>query len=226
MRNLSKAASWPISTRWAQATLGLCVLFVLAFVVTHLLRPGLDPSWTPISEHAIGGQGAVMIIGFLALAAACGSLFIAWRRTLKGWQGTVARIGLFLALVGFALAALFQGDSVLVTPQVATTTGMVHSLGAILSDGVPIAALFAAWAMSRAGGVQSQHAGLMWLGAGISWSGFIAVVVVMAIFMPANGQLGPEVPIGWAGRYMMATHVVWLAIAASVQARITRIEPS
>lgn len=63
---------------------------------------------------------------------------------------------------------------------------------------------------------------MMWLGAGISLSEFVAVVVVMAIFMPANGQLGPEVPISWADRSMMSAHVVWLAIAALVQASIAR----
>jgi hypothetical protein len=214
------------TSRWPLATLGLCALFVLAFTATHGLRPDLDPSWTPISEHAIGSQGAVMTVAFLALAAACGTLSMAWRRTLKGWQGVIARLGLILGFAGFAVAAIFPGDSVLVAPQTTTVAGMVHGAGAVLSDGVPVAALFAAWAMSRAGGVQGRHAGLMWLGAGISLSGFVAVLVVMATFMPANGQLGPEVPIGWAGRYMMGAHVVWLAIAALVQARIARSDAS
>ncbi|ATQ43691.1 DUF998 domain-containing protein [Caulobacter mirabilis] len=209
-------------SRWTRAVLGLSALFVLAFAATHVLRPGLDPSWTPISEHAIGEQGAVMTIAFLALAAACGALFVAWRRALKGWQGVVARIGLVLGFLGFALAAIFPGDSVLATPQTTTVAGMVHGVGAVLADGVPLAALFAAWSMTRAGGVQGRQAGLMWLGAGISVSGFVAVVVVMATFMPASGRLGPEVPIGWAGRYMMATHVIWLVIAAWVQARVER----
>ncbi|MNS69393.1 hypothetical protein D3C72_1027030 [compost metagenome] len=212
------------TSHWPKATLGLCALFVLAFAATHVLRPGLDPSWTPISEHAIGEQGGVMTVAFLALAAACATLSIAWRRTLKGWQGVVARIGLALGALGFALAAIFPGDSVLTTPQVATVTGMVHGVGAVLADGVPVAALFAAWAMTRAGGVQKRQAGLMWLGAAISLSGFVAVVVVMATFMPASGQLGPEVPIGWAGRYMMATYVIWLAVAAVALARIARTD--
>ena len=106
-----------------------------------------------------------MTVAFLALAAACGTLSMAWRRTLKGWQGVVARLGLILGFAGFAVAAIFPGDSVLVAPQTTTVAGMVHGAGAVLSDGVPVAALFAAWAMSRAGG--GRHAGLMWLGAGI-----------------------------------------------------------
>lgn len=207
---------------WAYASLGLCALSLLAFIAAHVLRPDLDLSWTPISEHALGDYGVVMKGAFLALAAACATLSLSWRHTMRGWQGVVAQISLALGSLGFALAAIFPGDSVLATPQISTITGMVHGVGAILADGVPLAALFAAWSATRAGSFKKGCAGRLWLGAGIALSGFAAVVVVMAMFMPASGQLGPDVPIGWAGRYMMLTYGVWLAMAAFVQVRIER----
>ena len=203
-------------TRPGAARLSLlgAAMFLVLLAILHVFKPELDPSWRVISEYAIGDFGWVMAVAFLSLAIGCVALFFAIRSQAGGVAGRIGLAFLLLAAAGLTLAAVFTTDPTTAGPDEATTTGSLHTVGATLGTGIPIAAVFIGWSLRRNRAWSSARRSLFWA-AVLAWAGFLAFSVSMAVMLPENdGRLGPDVLIGWPNRFMIAAYSVWVMMVA------------
>ena len=213
------AAIRPAAARLA-AVSGL--LFIVLFAVLHLLKPDLDPSWRPISEYALGPFGWLMTIGFLTLAIACVSLVVAIASQVKTWPGRVGLAGLGLAGLGFLIAGVFPTDPVTTAPEDLTATGMLHTIGPVLADGIPLAAILVGWCLARRNPNWASARGWLLAGAILAVSAFLLLTVSLMTLLPPSGMLGPDVPTGWQGRFLMVAYAGWIVIVAVMALRVRR----
>jgi hypothetical protein len=204
-----------ISIAAARLSLVCGATFVVLLVGLHFLRPDLDPSWTVISEYALGDYAWVMTIAFLAWGLSAISLFVAIRSQVQNLTG---RIGLAFLLIGAAgpiLAALFRTDPISTPPHAVTTSGMIHSTGAMLSDGMLIGATLLTLSLVRKNPNWSPARKPLILTTVLAWVGAVVFTASMAVLLPQNGgQLGPDVSIGWQGRFVVVAYTAWLMTAA------------
>ncbi len=198
------------------------VLFVALFLALHLLKPDLDPSWRPISEYALGPFGWLMTVGFLVLAASCVLLFVAIASQVKTWPGRVGLAALLLAAIGFLVAGLFPTDPVTVAPEDMTVTGLIHSIGPVLADGIPLAAILVGWCLARRNPNWASARGWLLAGAILTVSAFLLVTVSLVVLLPPSGMLGPDVPTGWQGRFLVVAYAGWIVIVAIMALRVRR----
>jgi hypothetical protein len=205
----------------ARLSLASGATFVVLLAVLHFVKPDLDPSWRVISEYALGDYGWIMTIAFLAWGLSAISLFVAIRFQIHTLAG---RIGLVFLLVGAAgpiLAGLFQTDPITTPPDAITTSGFIHSMGAMLGDGMLIAATLLTLSLVRNNPDWSTARVPLVLTAVLAWVGAIVLTVSMAILLPQHGgQLGPDVLIGWQGRFCVVAYTAWLMTAALYAIRV------
>jgi len=204
-----------ISLAVARLSLVCGATFVVLLAALHIARPDLDPSWRVISEYALGRFGWMMTIAFLALGSSAISLFVA---ILSQVQDLLGKIGLAFLLVGATgpiLAALFTTDPITTPMDEISTNGMIHSTGAALSDGILIAATLLTLSLTRKNPNWSVARKPLILMTILAWVGAVAFTASMVILLPRNeGQLGPDVLIGWQGRLVMVAYAAWLMTAA------------
>ena len=207
----------------------LCLMSGAAFVgllaALHLVKPDLDPSWQTISGYALGDYGWIMTIAFLAWGLSAISLFVTMRSQVQTRGG---RIGLAFLLVGAAgpiLAALFPTDPITTPPDAMTTGGAIHSLGAVLGDGIPIAATLLTLSLVRNNPDWSTVRKPLIGATLLAWLGFVLLTASMAILLPQHGgRLGPDVLVGWQNRFMVVAYTAWLMTAAwgTIRVRATQ----
>jgi hypothetical protein len=205
----------PISPTAARVSLMSGAMFVLLLAASHFVKPDLDPSWRVISEYALGDYGWIMTIAFLAWGLSTISLFVAIRPQIHTLGG---RIGLAFLLIGAAgpiLAALFPTDPVMTPPDAMTTSGAIHSLGAVLGDGIPVAAALLTLSLVRKNPHWSSVRKPLIGATVLAWVGFVVLTASMAILLPQHGgQLGPDVLVGWQNRFMVVAYTAWVMTAA------------
>lgn len=204
-----------ISPTAARLSLASGVTFVVLLAALHVVRPDLDPSWRAISEYALGDYGSIMTIAFLAWGLSAISLFVTIRSQI---HTLIGRIGLAFLLIGPAgpiLAALFATDPITTPLDAVTTGGIIHDLGAVLGDGIPIAATLLTLSLVRQNpNWSSVRKPLIWTTI-LAWVGFVVLTVSMVILLPQHGgQLGPDVLVGWQNRFMVVAYTAWLLAAA------------
>jgi hypothetical protein len=204
-----------ISLPAARLSLLCGALFVVLLAALHFVRPDLDPSWRVISEYALGKYGWMMTVAFLALGLSAISLFVAIRSQVGNLLG---KIGLAFLLVGAAgpiLAGLFTTDPITVPMDEVSSSGMLHSTGALLTDGILIAATLLTLSLLRVNPNWSAVRTPLVLATVLAWVFAVAFTASMAILLPANGgQLGPQVTVGWQGRLSIVAYAAWLMTAA------------
>ena len=87
------------------------------------------------------------------------------------------------------------------------------SLRQMLGGALPYGAAFVAGSLVRDDAWRGRRLGLV-LATLVTWATMIAFVATMAVYLPAHGgRLGPEVPIGWPNRAMIAAFALWPAAA-------------
>jgi hypothetical protein len=174
-----------------------------------------------ISEYALGEYGWIMTIAFLAWGLSGVGLFVALRPHVRNLLG---RIGLAFLLVGSAgpiLSAIFRMDPVATPPDALSTGGVIHSTGAMLVDGILIAATLLALSLLRKNPDWSPARKPLVLATILAWVGALVSTASMAVLLPANGgQLGPEVLIGWPTRFVVVAYTIWLMTAAGCAIRV------
>jgi hypothetical protein len=213
----------PTSLPAARLALGAAGAFLFLLSAAHLAKPDLDPSWRPISEYALGDFGWVMTLAFLSWGLSAIGVFVALRSHVPTRGG---RIGLAFLLVGGAgpiLAGIFPTDPITTAPDAMTTTGSLHSLGAVLADGIPIGAALITWSLVRKNPAWAPARRHLVLVTVLAWIGFAVLTVSMAVLLPeSGGQLGPDVPVGWPGRFLVAAYAAWLLVAAGSAITLSR----
>src|SRR5262245_49529813 len=139
----------PLADAIAPVSIVAAVSSVALQFASLLLKPELDPSWQPISEYALGSFGWLMTLAFLAWGFAALGAVVALRPHV---HTRVGRVGLGFLVIGAAgplLAGIFPADPATTPPDAMTFTGVLHSLGAVLGDGLPIGAALITWSLVR-----------------------------------------------------------------------------
>jgi hypothetical protein len=193
------------------------VTFIAILAALHLIKSHVDPAWNFISEYQVGRMGWLMSVAFVSLALSCILLSI----VLWSLVHVVGKIGIVMLLIssaGMLIAAVFKTDPLNTDPNLVTTSGKLHQLGAML-DQIPFAAVLLTISLFR----KSELSGRRWILIFLLifvWFGFVYFVASVQINFPENGKFGPHVLVGWQNRLMIVTQVLWLIIVAKETTRI------
>ncbi len=204
-----------ISLTAARLSLACAATFVALLAALHFIRPDLDPSWTVISEYELGEYGWIMTVAFLAWGLSVVSLFAAIRSQVGDLLGRAGLVFLLIGAAGPILAGLFITDPVTTPPDALTTSGMIHSTGAALVDGMLIGATLLTLSLVRKNPAWSPYRRLMIGMTVLAWVGAVVFTASLAVLLPQHGgQLGPEVLVGWQSRFVAVAYAAWLMTAA------------
>jgi len=213
-----------ISETAARVSFAAAATFVVLLAALHVLEPEFDPSWRFISEYELGRYGWIMVLAFLSLAVSYVALFIAIRSQL--WT-IVDRIGLALLLisaVGLAMAGIFTTDPITTSPDAATTSGMLHSVGGTLGLAMTFAAAIISWNLARNPAWSMARRPLLWA-AGIAVASTVAFIVFTIMVLPSDGKFGPDVLVGWPSRIEILAYSAWLMVVARQAIRVRGQKP-
>ena len=205
-----------ISESAIRAILASAILFLVLLAALLVLKPEIDPAWRFISEYSIGRHGWMMALAFLSMAACCVATAIAlWSQVRLG-----GRIGigfLLIGALGLMLAGIFTTDPITTPLDAQSTSSQLHGLGAILGDGVPIGATLITGSLIRN---KSWRRARWWM------IGILAVVWIvyawLIMSMPADGNFGPGVAVGWPSRLLMVSYCLWFLVTAWQALRLRR----
>ncbi|MEV1131221.1 DUF998 domain-containing protein [Agromyces sp. NPDC049794] len=201
--------------------------FILFFALAHLVQPGIEPSWQPPSELALGASGWVMTTAFLVLGAACAGLALALASQVVTWPGRIGIVAVFAAAIGCLVAGVFPADPITTAPDAMTLAGTLHSIGPVLFDGIPIASVLLAVSLTRHSAAWRRVRPVLVIGATLSVGAAVLLTVSLATLMPETGQLGPDVPVGWQGRFLLLANALWVIAVGACALKIRRsVDPA
>lgn len=172
-------------SRFALASIIAGGLFVLLLSSLHLLEPEFDPTWRFTSEYALGDFGWMMHLAFGLLALAQISVAITIFPHIRTVTGYIGLVILGISAIGVIIAGIFVTDPITVSPDDATFSGSMHSIGAML-DYTPVAALLISLSLSRLDVWRPMKRVLL-------TSAIIAIVAMLLFVLqiPQDGQFGP-----------------------------------
>ena len=128
------------------------------------------------------------------------------------------KVFLVISAIGFLLAGFFNTDPAILPQEQATTSGLIHIIGAGLSGFLIIASLPFTWVFIKNPNYKKYKIPILLMTI-LLWVSEICVILDMATELPKNnGNLGPNVIIGWSGRVVMLFCVLWL-ITISLQTK-------
>ncbi|ETT66715.1 DUF998 domain-containing protein [Paenibacillus sp. FSL H8-0457] len=181
-------------------------LFVLLLCSLHLLQPEFDPTWRFISEYALGDFGWMMHLAFGLLALAQISVAITIFPHIRTVTGYIGLVILGISAIGVIIAGIFVTDPISVSPDDATFSGSMHSIGAML-DYTPLAALLISLSLCRLDVWRPMKRVMLTIA-------MIAIVamLVFVLQIPQDGQFGPEVLAGMFGRFLILAEITWLIV--------------
>jgi len=192
----------------ARTALAAALLFLVLLAALLLLQPEIDPAWRFISEHALGRHGWMMSVAFLSMAVSgVATAITLWPQVRLG-----GRIGiglLMIGAVGLTLAGIFTTDPITTPMEAQSTSSQLHGLGAVLGDGIAIGAIFITGSLLRN---QSWRPARGWMIGALALVWFAFVWVTTSI--PADGNFGPDVPVGWPSRFYLVSYAVWFIVIA------------
>jgi hypothetical protein len=202
----------------AKISLYSAAAYLVLLVALHVLKPELDPSWHFVSEYSIGQFGWVNILAFLTLSLSCFAAFVAVRPQITTIGGKIGLALLLLAAVALAAGGIFVMDPITATENEMTTHGKLHGLAGMIGiPSLPIAAVL----LSR-----RRPRWVRWT-AHSTWILLVLMDVVLFSTLGKNGgKFGPEVPIGWPNRLLVAAFAAWLIAISVHAAKSARKEPA
>lgn len=194
------------------------ILAIVLTVIAHFINPKIEPSWQPISETALGSNGWLMNIAFLLMALSIVFLILQSKKCYTNLGGKIGKVFLAISAIGFLLAGFFNTDPAILPQEQATTSGLIHSVGAGFLGFLVIASLLFAWVFIKNPNYRKYKIPIVLMTI-LLWVSEIYVIMDMATELPKNnGNLGPNVLIGWSGRIVMLFCVLWL-ITISLQTK-------
>jgi len=197
-----------ISGSAIRAILASAILFLVLLTALLVLKPEIDPAWRFISEYSIGRHGWMMALAFFSMAASCVATVIAlWSQVQLG--GKIGIGFLLIGALGLTLAGIFTTDPITTPLDAQSTSSQLHGLGAVLGDGVPVGATLITGSLIRN---KSWRPARWWM------IGILAVVWIVYVWllmsMPADGNFGPGVAVGWPSRLLMVSYSLWFIVTA------------
>ncbi|MFF2154880.1 DUF998 domain-containing protein [Paenibacillus chitinolyticus] len=194
------------ASRFALLSVFSGTLFILVLCSLHLLEPEFDPTWRFISEYALGGFGWMMQLAFGLLAAVQICVAVAIYPQIRTVTGYIGLVILGISAIGVLIAAIFITDPISISPDDATFSGKMHSIGAML-DYTPVAALLLSISLTRDNTWRPVR-NRLFASAGVA----LAAMIVFILQIPQDGQFGPEVLAGLFGRVLIIADLLWLLI--------------
>ena len=171
-----------------------------------------------VSEYALGHDGWVLSLMFLAWGISSWALVVAIWSQVKTTAGKVGLWFLVIAGLGEAMASVFD-----------VTHDIGHSIAGVLGmGGFPIAAVLLSVSLGRLHAWRGAKKPLLWL-ANLSWISVVLLVGTLVLltvqFAQANGgQLPQHAPAhlpagvlgldGWADRLFVLSTCLWMLVAA------------
>ncbi len=212
--NITTQPLSPFAINMARVSAVSAVLFFVLFTVVHFLEPEINPSWRFISEYQLGQYGWMMHLAFWSLAASSASLWLAVRSQIRTIGGYIGLFFLFVATVGFTLAAANTTDPI--TATVGTTAGKLHSTGALLASNVTGAIYFLSWSLARNKAWAKIRTTLWWsvaLAIATSFTSFW----MQKVMAQHHNVFGPGTPVG------LPNHLLIIGLAGCLLAMAWRI---
>jgi len=205
-------------TSFGRISVILSTLAIVLTVIAHFINPKIDASWQPISETALGSNGWLMNIAFILMAISIMFFILQSRKCYTNLGGKIGKVFLAISAIGFLLAGFFNTDPAILPQEQATTSGLIHSIGAGFLGFLVIASLLFTWVFIKNPNYKKYKISIL-LMTMLLWISEIYVIMDMATELPKNnGNLGPNVLIGWSGRIVMLFCVLWL-ITISLQTK-------
>jgi hypothetical protein len=197
-------------------------------ILLHLIEPEFEPSWRFVSEYAGGRFGFVMRVAFAAMSLSLIALAYALRAEVSSKPGLLGLGILGISGLGCGIAALFSMDPITSQPGPPTLSGKLHGVGSIMGiPTFPVAALLITYAVTRRPDWSSRRTRLRLLAHG-TWISLVLMFILLSAWLSANyGRFGPEVPIGWLNRLVVALYLAWVIDMAASAAEIAekRLSP-
>ncbi|MET3847386.1 DUF998 domain-containing protein [Paenibacillus sp. OAE614] len=209
----------PISASAARLSISSGVVFVIILGSLHLLEPEFDPTWRFISEYALGNFGWLMHLAFGLLAVSLISAGIVIHSQARNIAGYIGLVILGLSAIGILIAAIFVTAPLSVSPDDATFSGKMHSIGATL-DYTPVAALLISFALARNEAWRTIRVRLF-VTAGITF----IIMVLFILQIPHDGKFGPGVLAGLYGRILIVSYLGWVLIVGTHALKLRRHNP-
>jgi hypothetical membrane protein len=205
-------------TAFFAATISFTLIALL-----HALEPQYDPSWRFVSEYATGPYGWLMQVAFLAMATGFAALAIALRAEVSSRLGRVGLILLCVSAIGCAIAGIFPMDPIAPLPVRQTLSGSLHGFASMVGiPALPIGAMLVTYAVTKNVHWRSSGRRLRLL-ANLTWISLVAMFILLSAWLSANGgQFGPEVPIGWLNRIVVAAYLAWAIMMSATAAGIAQ----
>lgn len=198
-------------------------------ILLHLLEPEYEPSWRFVSEYAGGPYGFIMQIAFAAMALSFAALGYALRGETGSKLGLVGIGILYVSALGCGIAAIFSMDPITSQTAPPTLSGELHGVGSIMGiPTFPVAAILITYAVTRHPDWSSSRMRLR-LVAHATWISLVLMFILLSAWISANhGQFGPEVPIGWLNRLVVAVYLGWVILMAAAAAAVAqkRLSPT
>lgn len=199
---------YSISESAIRASLVSASLFLVLLAAVMVLKPEIDPAWRFISEYAIGRHGWMMSLAFLSMGAGCVATVVAlWSQFKVG--GRIGAGFLLIGALGLTLAGIFTTDPITTPLDAQSTSSQLHGLGVILGNGIPFGATIITLGLIRN---KSWRRARWWM------IGIVAVIwIAYAWFvtsMPADGNFGPGVAVGWPNRTLLVSYALWFIVTA------------
>lgn len=201
----------------AAARLSLCGTAAVALLVLllHAVKPEYAPSWRFISEYAIGANGWIMVLAFLAWSLSAAALFVALRRELHSVPGRIGNYLLLVVAVSLVFAGLFAADPITAKPAELTSHGNIHALASMVGiPGIPVAALLISFSLVRRNPAWTPNRGQIVRFAHLTWISLLAMAAYLAFAVPSAGGFTPEVWAGWLNRIVVAAYLLWQGAVA------------
>jgi hypothetical protein len=180
--------------------------FILLFILLHLLKPEIDPTWQPFSYYLIGEYGWLMQTAFLVLGLSFFALSIGVFKGLGTWRAKVGAFLLVLAGIGNVLCAIYYPDPMHAEP---TVHGQWHTIGLSLIGAALLGALFICLQFYRQSDV-SLFRGRVLFATVLFWAIEISMIFGMLLYYD-----GPEGAMGGLGRLVILMSAIWVIITAN-----------
>lgn len=190
--------------------LGGYLVFTMAVLGLHALRPDLEPTTVALSYYVHGPHGALLTLALVSLGAGSLALGLVLRAALVGRGARVVRWGVWLWGASVVAAAAFPADPMGQWSR-PSLPGMIH--GAVAMVGflaLPVAAL----ALARASQEDARWQGAAGHLTPLACACVVALLVFFASLWPTLGAERPPVLLGLSERVLLVVYVTWLSASA------------
>jgi len=203
-----------MTNRAALVTLAMTLVFLVLLGLLHVLEPEFAPSWRMISEYELGGYGWMMRLAFFSLALATIALWLAVRPHVQTLGGKLGLGLLVVSAMGIVLGGSFLTDPITTAPSSWTTSGTLHTVGGALMILLsPLATTLVSWSLARHNPAWRHAVPWLFWPALLIWLTTFAFFGVVSV-KSGGGRAGPDVPMGWPNRAVIASYCGWLMAVA------------